>query len=123
MAAMDYDRAYNKEYTIVCSGEMTSSKPLHKIRLEDYTQVQWSNSAGPLVANENMSISEISRRDTTLYSNMSFLPLSSGHDQLYACSMTVHIPTTNFFKYGESEYRLILGEFLKIELHTTCRRE
>ena len=111
MAAMDYDRVYNKNYTIVCLGEITSSTPLHKIHLEDYTLVQWSNSAGPLEASENMNISEISRRSTTLQSTLSFLPLSSGHDQLYTCSMTVHIPTTNFFKYGESHYRLILGEF------------
>ena len=106
-AAMDYDLAYNKKFSLVCSG---SSKPLHKIHFEDYTQVQWLNGTGSPVANENITISEISRRNAILYSTLSFLPLSSGHDQLYTCSMTVHIPTTNFFKYDESQYRLILGE-------------
>ena len=112
IAAMDYDRAYNKEFSLVCSGVFVSSRTLHKlhkIHFEDYTQVQWSNSAGSLVANENMTISEISRRNATLYSTLTFLPLSSGHDQLYTCSMTVHIPTTTI-KYDESQYRLILGE-------------
>ena len=108
---MDYDRAYNKKFSLVCSGVIVSSKPLHKIHFEDYTQAQWLNGTGSPVANENITISEISRRNATLYSTLSFLPLSSGHDQLYTCSMTVHIPTTNFFKYDESQYRLILGEF------------
>ena len=110
-AAMDYDRAYNKKFSLVCSGVIVSSKPLHKIHFEDYTHVQWLNATGSPVANENITISEISRRNATIYSTLSFLPLSSGHDQLYTCSMTVHFPTTNFFKYDESQYRLILGEF------------
>ena len=87
-----------------------SSKPLRKLRLEDYVQVEWRDNAGVVISAENITISEISHSGNTLSRTLFFHPLSTNHDRLYTCSVSIDIPTTSIHSIATAQYRIIFGE-------------
>ena len=116
-ALRDVDITLNTGFTLLCSGEVTSSIPHHKLHLENYVQVQWSDSTGTIITRDNIDITTHLVNNGHIRSMLVFHQLNKGHhDQLYTCAMTIAIPTTSVIRSDTAHYRIILGEL--VILHT-----
>ena len=108
-----YGLPLNKDFSLVCSGEVTSSVPLIKLSLEDYVEVEWSDWRGSVNNMENSTISDVSLSGNLLRSTLNFHPLSQSHDKLYTCSMTIKHPIADVIPITDhSQYRVIFGKIL-----------
>ena len=111
-----YGLPVNEDFSLVCSGVVTSSIPLEKFHLEDNVRVQWSDIKDrPLQNSKNMTItiSDVSGEGSVFKSTLLFHPLGHGHDKLYTCSMTLDHPAAySNVPSDTSDYRVMFGKLL-----------
>ena len=107
-----YGIPLHKDFSLVCSGHITSSISLQKLGLQENIYVQWSDSAGSLHNLTNSTVASVSVTGSVLRSSLLFHPLSPGHDRLYTCSMTLDIPTFSTVPSDVSQYRVIFGKLI-----------
>ena len=105
-----YDPLPNDNFSLVCTGVVTSSIPLQKFHKKNI-HVLWSDNDGPIQNSENMTVTVVSLRNGVLSSTLLFHPFSPGHDKLYTCSMTLDIPNYSTSS-NTSQYRVIAGKLL-----------
>ena len=107
-----YGLPVNEDFSLVCSGVVTSSIPLEKLHLKDNIRVQWSDIEGRHLQNSKnttISISGVSGEGRVFKSTLLFHPLGYGHDKLYTCSMTSDHPAYSTVTSG---YRVMFGKLL-----------
>ena len=107
-----YGLPVNEDFSLVCSGVVTSSIPLEKFYLEDNVRVQWSDIKDrPLQNSNNMTITivDVSGEGSVFRSTLQFHPLGHSHDKLYTCSMTLDHPA---YSTVTSDYRVMFGKLL-----------
>ena len=106
-----YGLPVKQDFTLVCSGIITSSIPHQKLHLEDSVCVEWSDKNGPLQNLENTTVGDVVYGSGGVFtSTLLFRSLSPGHDRLYTCSMTLDTPAT--VTSDTAAYRVVLGKEL-----------
>ena len=107
-----YGLPLNDDFSLVCSGVLTSSFPLRKLHVKENIRVQWSDKDGPIQNLENSTVSGVSLNGSVLRSTLHFHPLGDGHDRLYICSMTLNTPAFSMVPSDTSQFRVIFGELI-----------